>query len=89
MLIKGLNFALPPKKLKYEDYMLPFELLNRDFHTLDKKEEEIVFRRNELRQIAFSSFKTYNKKEHKFKNISKAEHKAFSELLKNIIIQKG
>ena len=65
-LIKGLNFALPPKKLKYEDYMLPFELLYRDF-------------------------KTYNKKEHKFENISKAEHKAFSELLnlKNIIIQKA
>ena len=71
--------------------MLPFELLYRDFHTLDKKEEEIVFARNELRQIAFPSFKTYNKKEHKFENISKAEHKAFSELLdlKNIIIQKA
>ena len=91
VLIKGLKFALPPKKLKYEDYMLPFELLYRDFHTLDKKEEEIVFARNELRQIAFSSFKTYNKKEHKFENISKAEHKAFSELLdlKNTIIQKA
>ena len=61
LLIKGLNFALPPKKLKYEDYMLPFELLYRDFHTFDKKEEEIVFARNELRQIASSSFKTYNK----------------------------
>ena len=31
LLIKGLNFALPPKKLRYEDYMLPFELLYRDF----------------------------------------------------------
>ena len=91
LLIKGLNFALPPKKLKYEEYMLPFELLYRDFHSLDKKEEEMVFARNELRHIAFSSFKQYNIKEHKFENISKSEHKAFLELLdlKNIVIQKA
>ena len=43
LLIRGLNFALPPKKLRYEDYMLPFELLYRDFHKLDKKEDELVF----------------------------------------------
>ena len=91
LLIKGLNFALPPKKLKYEEYMLPFELLYRDFYSLDKKEEEVVFARNELRQIAFSSFKTYNKKEHKFENLSRSEHKAFLELidLQNIVIQKA
>ena len=63
---------------------------------MNKHKTENVFKdwigtRNELRQIAFSSFKTYNKKEHKFESISKAEHKAFSELLdlKNIIIQKA
>ena len=91
LLIKGLNFALPPKKLKYEEYMLPFELLYRDFYSLDKKEEEVVFARNELRQIAFSSFKTYNKKEHKFENLSRSEHMAFLELidLQNIVIQKA
>ena len=59
LLIKGLNFALPPKKLKYEDYMLPFELLYRDFYNLDKKEDELVFAKNELRHIAYSSFKAY------------------------------
>ena len=91
LLMKGLNFALPPKKLRYEDYMLPFELLFRDFHSLDKKEEELVFAKNDLRHIAFSSFKSYNKKEHKFENISKKEHRAFLELLdvENIIIQKA
>ena len=91
LLMKGLNFALPPKKLRYEDYMLPFELLFRDFHSLDKKEEELVFAKNDLRHIAFSSFKSYNKKEHKFENISQKEHKAFLELLdvENIIIQKA
>ena len=29
VLTKGLNYALPPKKLKYENYILPFELLYR------------------------------------------------------------
>ena len=27
LLCKGLNFALPSKKLKFENYLLPFELL--------------------------------------------------------------
>ena len=91
LLIRGLNFALPPKKLQYEDYMLPFELLYRDFHSLDKKEEELVFAKNELRHIAFSSFKMYNKKDHKLENITEIERKAFLELLEldNIIVQKA
>lgn len=61
--------------------MLPFEFLYSNFHTLDKKEEELVFARNGLLRIAFSSFKFYSKKEHKFENISKTEHKVFMELL--------
>ena len=30
LLCKGLNFAIPPKKLKFENYLLPFEILFRD-----------------------------------------------------------
>ena len=30
LLIKGLNFSLPPNKLRYEEYLLPYELLFRD-----------------------------------------------------------
>ena len=91
LLMGDLNFALPPKKLHYEDYMLPFELLYRDFYSLDKKVEEIAFVKNELRHIAYSSYKMYNKKDHKFENISEHEQKAFLELLEldNIIIQKA
>ena len=89
--MKGLNFALPPKKLRYEDYMLPFELLYRDIKNLDKKEDELVFAKNELRNIAFSSFKMYNKKNHDFENVSEMEHKAFLELMEldDVIIQKA
>ena len=77
VLVRGLNFGTPPKKLKYENYMLPFELLYRDVKNLDKNEEELVFAKNELRNIAFSSFKMYNKKNHEFENVSKMEQKAF------------
>ena len=90
LLIKGLNFALPPKKPRYEDYMLPFELLYRDISKFDVKNDDLLFAKNELRNIAYTSFKTYNKKDHKFENISVQEHRAFLELmeLEDIIIQK-
>ena len=34
VLAKGLNFALPPKKLNYVDYLTPYELLSRDIKEL-------------------------------------------------------
>ena len=88
--MKGLNFAVPPKRLKYEDFMLPFELFYRDIEDMDKK-DELVFAKNELKHIAFSTFKTYNKKSREFENITQLEHQAFLELLDldNIIIQKA
>ena len=90
VLMKGLNFAVPPKKLKYEDFMLPFELLYRDIGDSCKK-EELVFAKNELKHIAFSSYKTFNKKSHKFENITQPENQVFLELVDNdnIIIQKA
>ena len=30
LLIKGFNFAIPPKKIEYSKFSLPFELLFRD-----------------------------------------------------------
>ena len=33
-LSKGLNFTIPPKNINYADFMLPFELLHRDIHSL-------------------------------------------------------
>ena len=50
-----------------------------------------MFAKNELHNIAYSSFRFYNKKDHKFDNIAKAEHKALLELtdLDNLIISKA
>ena len=30
LLLKGLNFSLPPQKLKFENHLFPFELLYQD-----------------------------------------------------------
>ena len=35
LLCKGLNFAVPPDKLEYSDYLLEFELLYHDNKDLD------------------------------------------------------
>ena len=90
--MKGLNYALSPKNLKYEDYLLNFELLfhsvNGDNYSKDGKMDNFKF---ELRNTAYSSFKFYNRKKKKLDNITADEHKALNQLLslENIIIQKA
>ena len=92
ILMKGLNYALPPKSLKYEDYLLNFELLfrsvNADNYCTDG---EINNLKSQLRDVAYSSFKFYNRKKKKLDNITEEEHKALNELLsfEHIIIQKA
>ena len=43
LLCKGLNFAIPPDKLEYSDYLLPFELLYCDIKDLDLPNEKLTF----------------------------------------------
>ena len=38
LLGKGLNFALPPKDLKFENYVLPFEQLFRNVYESSDKD---------------------------------------------------
>ena len=91
ILMKCLNYALPPKNLKYEDYLLNFELLfrsvNGDNYCKDGQMDNFKF---ELRNTAYSSFKSYNRKKKKLDNITADEHKALNQLLslENIIIKK-
>lgn len=91
LLAKGLNFALPPKKLKFDQHLLPFELLYRDIRNLDLPNDKLMFLKSKIQDIGLSSFRMYNKKEHKFDNISQNEYVAFLNLIENkeIIIQKA
>ena len=40
---KGLNLTIPPDKLEYSDYLLPFELLYLDIKDLDMPNEKSNF----------------------------------------------
>ena len=91
LLLKGLNFSLPPKKLKFENYLLPFELLYRDVLQNDDNKDELLHLESKIKDIGLSSFRLYNKNDHRFENLSKEEYEAFINLKnnENIIIQKA
>ena len=62
LLCKVLSFAIPPDKLEYSDYLLPFELLYRDIKDLDLPNEKTNFLKANIKDCALSSFKLYNEK---------------------------
>ena len=91
LLTKGLSFALPPKKLKYQDYLLPYELLYRDVMNEDEVKDSLIHLQSRLKDVGLSSFRLYNKKDHRFEVLSREEYEAFVKLANNdsIIIQKA
>ena len=60
LLAKGLNFALPPKKINYADYMTPFELLFRKVKDCDIEHHKLDILKVDLKRIAYASFNRYN-----------------------------
>ena len=91
LLLKGLNFSLPPQKLKFENHLLPFELLYRDVINGEKKNDDALMHLNsKIKDISLSSFRLSNKKDHHFENLSEDEYEALLNLKsnKNIIIRK-
>ena len=59
---KGLNFYLPPKQLKYTDYLVHFELFNRDIRNLETlSNEDSDFEKTKAKEITLLSFGQYNK----------------------------
>ena len=89
LLAKGLNFCLPPKQLKYADYLAHFELFYRDIRNLEiLSNEDLDFVKTKTKETALSSFRQYNKNAQQ--NLSKEEFAALTNLSKNndIVIQK-
>ena len=91
LLCKGLNFALPPKRLRFENYLLPFELLYRDVYDSENKDESLLHLKSKVKDVGLSSYRIYNKKDHRYENLSPEEYDAFINLSSNksIIIQKA
>ena len=54
ILVRGLNFALPPVKLNYRDYLTPFELLFRDVSIKPPVSDNILDRlKVEIKEMHF------------------------------------
>ena len=89
ILAKGLNFALPPKRLNYADYLTPHELLFRDIKELSVDDNILERVKIDMKKICFSSFENFKFKDEL--NITPDELKALKDLSsrKNIIIQKA
>ena len=89
VLAKGLNFALPPKKLNYADYLTPYELLFRDIKELSVDDSILERVKVDMNKVCLSLFENF-----KFKvevNITSDEIKSLKNLSsrKDIIIQKA
>ena len=89
VLAKGLNFALPPKKLNYADYLTPYELLFRDIKELSVNDSILERVKVDMKKICLSSFENFKFKDEL--NITPDELKALKDLSlrKEIIIQKA
>ena len=89
-LCKGLNFAIPPDKLEYSDFLLPFELLYRDIQNLDVTDQKKQLLKPRIKDSALSSFSSYNKNSAAL-NLTKEEFASLKSLSKNdsLIIQKS
>ena len=89
VLAKGLNFALPPKKLNYADYLTPYEFVFRDIKKLSVDDSILERIKIDMKKICFSSFENFKFKDEL--NITPDELKALKDLSsrKDIIIQKA
>ena len=60
LLPKGLNYALPPIKLNYGDYMAPFKLFYREIRKLPIENHELEKVKTEIKKEEYSLFDNYN-----------------------------
>ena len=61
VLVRDLNFALPPVKLNYGDYLTPFELLFRDVAKLPVSDNILEYLKVEVKREAYSYSKHIQK----------------------------
>ena len=79
------KFCLPPQKLKTGSYLSNFELLYNDLQKLPfaGSDEDALYFRKTLSEIAFSSMFNYNLSRSKLINILREQHQALKNLSKN------
>ena len=91
-LARGLNFTLPPKRLKKGSYLANFETFFKKINAapFHGTNEDKLYFQNKLRDCAFSSLHNYNSSRLNFSNMPPEELKALKELSKNkdIVVMK-
>ena len=89
--MKRFEFFITPKRLKFENYLLPFKLLYRDVCNSDNKYESLLHLKSKIKDVGLSSCRIYNKKDQCFENLSQEEYDTLINLRnnKNTIIQKA
>ena len=55
LLCKGLNFALPPKQIKFEYYLLRFELIFRNIYNENQRNESFLHLKIRVKDVGLSS----------------------------------
>ena len=81
VLVRCLNFALPPVKLNYGDYPTLFELLFRDVAKLPVSDDILEQVKIEIKREAFSSYDNYSFWD--VLSISKEKHVVLKDLSEN------
>ena len=84
LLCKGLNFAIPPDKLEYSDFLLPFEILYRDIQNFDAADQKKQLFKARINDSALSSFNSYNKNSAPL-NLTKEEFASLKSLTKKTV----
>ena len=71
-LCKGFEFAIPPNKLEYADFLLPFEVLFHDIKSIELSISQTKAVKSKILDTEFSSFDIFNNKKTK-SNLSEEE----------------
>ena len=71
LLIKGLNFAIAPKKIEYSKFLLPFQLLFRDIKSNSESSVNLATVKARSQDTAFTSYSAFNKDNSSPSNINK------------------
>ena len=91
LLIRGLNFAIPPKEIEYSKFLLSFEFPFCDIKSSSESSVDLASTKAYLQDTAFTFYSAFNKDNSPPFNLSKDEFELLCQLKNenNLVIQKA
>ena len=80
LLIPDLNFAIPPKKIEYSNFLPLFQFLLRDVKSNSESSIDLAFIKPRLQDTAFTSYSAFNKGNSSPFNLSKDEFESLCKI---------